>query len=185
MRRLLIASLLLLLPACKGETAKDVTASVVGKTVEVAKGAGSGVVEGLKEGRKGAVSTDGSHTLSTPEEVFASVELGVLGVKPAEGGGVEVQLSVENKTPAPLHLLGLQEGGGAQLVDTEGFSTQLQTRSPGQASDSIKVPPTSKVKASVFFEGEAAKAARVRLWGREFPVPAGAKAAATTAAPKP
>ncbi|NVJ24789.1 MULTISPECIES: hypothetical protein [Myxococcus] len=176
MRRLLLAPLLLLVPACQGETAKDVTAAVVGKTVEVAKGASSGVVEGLKEGRKGAVSTDGSRTLSAADEVHANTELSVLEVKASSGGGVEVVLAVTNKTAEPLHLLGLQEGGGAQLLDKDGFATSLQARSPGQAADSIKVPPSVKVKASVFFDGEADKAAKVRLWGREFTVPGTATA---------
>ncbi|MCP3105456.1 hypothetical protein LZ198_42005 [Myxococcus sp. K15C18031901] len=180
MRRLLLAPLLLLL-ACKGETAKDVTATVVGKTVEVAKGAGNGVMEGLKEGRKGAASSDGSRTLSTSEEVFAQSDVAVLEAKPGEGGGVEVVLAVTNKTAEPLHLLGLHEGGGAQLIDREGFATPLKSHSPGQSTDSIKVPPSVKVKASIFFEGEAAKAAKVRLWGREFTVPA----STATAAPAP
>ncbi|QSQ11114.1 hypothetical protein [Myxococcus landrumensis] len=180
MRRLLLAPLLLLVPACKGETAKDVTATVVGKTVEVAKGAGSGVVEGFKEGRKGAVSADGSQTLSTGEEVYANTEVSVLEAKPSEAGGVEVVLALTNKTQHPLHLLGLQESGGAQLLDKEGFATPLQARSPGQSADSIKVPPSVKVKASIYFDGEAAKAEKVRLWGREFPV-----RSVTAATPKP
>jgi len=177
MRRLLLAPLLLLVPACKGETAKDVTATVVGKTVEVAKGAGNGVMEGLKEGRKGAASADGSRTLSTAEEVFTQADVSVLEAKPGAGGDVEVVLAVTNKTAEPLHLLGLHEGGGAQLIDKDGFATPLKSHSPGQSTDSIKVPPSVKVKASIFFEGEAAKAARVRLWGREFPVPASAAVA--------
>ncbi|MCP3058773.1 hypothetical protein LXT21_08320 [Myxococcus sp. K38C18041901] len=181
MRRLLLAPLLLLVPACKGETAKDVTATVVGKTVEVAKGAGSGVVEGFNEGRKGAASADGSRTLSTAEEVNANTELSVLEAKASNGGGVEVVLAVTNKTAEPLHLLGLHEGGGAQLLDKDGFATPLQARSPGQSADSIKVPPSVKVKASIYFDGEAEKAAKVRVWGRELTVPA----AATAAKPQP
>ncbi|XXF78992.1 hypothetical protein P2318_04355 [Myxococcaceae bacterium GXIMD 01537] len=177
MRRSLLLSLVVLISACKGETAKDVTASVVGKAVEVTKGAGSGVVAGIEQGRKGAESADGSRTLSTPDEVFASAELQVIEVKPAQPKGVEVVVAVTNKSPNPLHLLGLQDGGGAQLVDKEGFFTPLLPHAPGQLGESIGVPPSAKVKATLIFEGEAAKAAKVRLWGKEFPVPAAAATA--------
>ncbi len=174
LRRMLLVPLVILVSACKGETAKDVTATVVGKAVEVTKGAGSGVVAGIAEGRKGAESADGSKTLSKPDEVFASTELQVIEVKPASPKGVEVVLAVTNKVAQPIHLLGLQDGGGAQLVDKEGFFTPLLAGAPGQLGASINVPPSAKVKATLIFEGDAAKAAQVRLWGREFPVPAGA-----------
>jgi hypothetical protein len=38
-----------------------------------------------------------------------------------------------------------------------------------------------KVKASIYFDGEAEKATKVRVWGRELTVPA----AATAAKPQP
>jgi hypothetical protein len=173
LRRLLLVPLVILVSACKGETAKDVTATVVGKAVEVTKGAGSGVVAGIEEGRKGADSADGSKTLSKPDEIFATTELSVIEVKPASpGSGVEVVLAVTNKAPQPVHLLGLHDAGGAQLVDKDGFFTPLLAGAPGQLGESIKVPPSAKVKVSLIFQGEASKAAQVRLWGKDLPVPA-------------
>jgi hypothetical protein len=177
--RMRLIPLVFLVAACKGETAKDVTATVVGKAVEVTKGAGTGVVTGIEEGRKGAESTDGARSLSKPDEVFASTEFKVIEVKPASPKGVEVVLAVTNKAPQPIHLLGLRDGGGAQLVDKEGFFTPLLAGAPDQIGESIEMPPSAKVKATLIFEGDAAKAAQVRLWGREFPVPAGADTANT------
>ncbi|MCY1080468.1 hypothetical protein [Archangium lansingense] len=176
-RRMRLIPLIFLVSACKGETAKEVTAAVVGKAVEVTKGAGTGVVTGIEEGRKGTESTDGSRTLSKPDEVFASTELQVIEVKPASPKGVEVVLAVTNKATQPIHLLGLRDGGGAQLVDKEGFFTPLLAGAPGQLGEAIEIPPSAKVKATLIFEGNAAKAAQVRLWGRQFPVPAGAATA--------
>ncbi|MHB8879557.1 MAG: hypothetical protein ACYC8T_38170 [Myxococcaceae bacterium] len=172
MNRVALVVVPLMLLGCKGETAKDATSALVGKTVEVTKGIGSGIGDGIEQGRKNTTSADGSKVLSSPAEVLENVDLAVFEVSAAPNKGVTVVMAVTNKTANPLHLIGLQAKGGALLVDKEGFSTPLLPGAPGQLGEAIVVPPSAKVKANLVFEGEAAKAASVRLWGKDFAVPA-------------
>jgi hypothetical protein len=171
MSRLVLSLLLVPLLACGGESAQKVTSTVVGKGVEIAKGAGSGVTEGIENGRKDARSADGSRTLTSAEEVAAAIDLAVYEVKPA-GERVEVVVAVTNKTPDAVHLLGLHDNGGAQVIDDEGFATPLAADAPGQLAGEIQVPPNAKVKVSLLFTGKADKVKSVRLWGRDVPVSA-------------
>lgn len=158
------------LVACGGDSAQKVTSTVVGKTVEIAKGAGSGIVDGIEKGRQDAVSADGSRTLSSAAEVNAAVDLSVYEVKPG-ASGVEVVVAITNKTTDALHLLGLHENGGAQLIDKEGFATPLDAAAPGQLGGEIQVPPSAKIKVSLMFQGSPEKVSAVRLWGRDVPAP--------------
>lgn len=154
------------LVACDiGDTTKDITSGVVSTTVEATKGVAEGIQEGVDEGRKGT-EIDGSVVLSTPAEIAKSTTLSVFEVKDV-AGGVELVLAVENKTDKPLHLIGLSEDGGAQLVDKDGFSTPMTS---GEKA-TVEVPPQAKVKHSLMFGGEASKVSMVRIWGQELLVP--------------
>ena len=177
---MIISSLFLFwLQGCDvSETTKNVTSGVIGTTVEATKGVADGVREGIEEGRKGATSPDGSMVLSTPEEIYEVTEITVLGAK-VSGDAAEIVISVENTGDAPTHLIGLGSEGGALLIDSEGFSTQLTVQSMGQLGEAIKVPPKAKVKESLFFIGDATNAAAIRLWGKDIPVPAAADPAGT------
>lgn len=152
------------------ETTKTVTSTVIGTTVEATKGVSDGVKSGIEEGRKGATSSDGSTVLSNPDEIYAVSKITVLEAK-ASGDNAELVISFENTGDAPVHLIGLGKEGGALLIDTDGFSTQLTSSSMGQLGEAIKVPPRAKVKESLFFVGDAGKAKAIRLWGQDIPVP--------------
>lgn len=171
-RTLLVAVAVVALFSCKGENAKDATSALVGKTVELTKGIGSGIGDGIEKGRKETTSADGSKVLSLPDEVMAAVDIQVHEVSAGSPKGANVVLAVTNKTATPVHLIGLQAQGGALLVDKEGFSTPLLANAPGQLGEAIVVPPNAKVKATLVFEGDAAKVAGVRLWGKDFAAPA-------------
>ena len=165
------------------ETTKTVTSTVIGTTVEATKGVSDGVKSGIEEGRKGATSSDGSTVLSEPDEIYAVSKITVLEAK-ASGDNAELVISFENTGDAPVHLIGLGKEGGALLIDADGFSTQLTSSSMGQLGEAIKVPPRAKVKESLFFIGDAAKAKAIRLWGQDIPVP-GATAPVGTAGSTP
>ena len=180
MRRVLVAAVLLV--ACKGETTKQITSATVGKAVEITKATGTGILEGINQGRKSADSADGSKTISSPAEVLESADLAIHEVRES-GNKLEVVIAVTNKTATALHLLGMNDKGGAQLLDSEGFASAVLP-GIGQQGDAITVPPSAKVKASIFFEGSLAKAAQVRLWGKDFPIPQAAKQKAGAEAKK-
>jgi hypothetical protein len=151
---------------CKGDSVKEGTATVIGKGIEVGKGVGAGIGDGIEKGRKDTVSADGSKVLSTPEEIFAACDVGVHEVQPAAGAKpAQVVLAVTNKTDKPVHLIGLDHNGGAQVFDTDGFAVDLK------GAETIVVPPNAKVKTELGFTGDAAKAAKVRVWGKDLPVP--------------
>ena len=160
-----------MLSSCKGENAKDATAAVVGKTVEMTKGIGSGIGDGIEKGRKQTISADGSKVLSLPAEVMEAVDIAVYEISPGKPRGANVVVAVTNKTATPVHLIGLQAQGGALLIDKEGFSTPLLENAPGQLGEAIVVPPNAKVKATLVFQGDAEKVAGVRLWGKDFAAP--------------
>lgn len=150
-----------------GDATKDITSGVVSTTVEATKGVAEGIQDGVEEGRKGT-EIDGSVVLSTPAEIAKATTLSVFEVRSA-AGGTEVVLAVENKTDRPLHLIGMAEDGGPQLVDVDGFSTPLLGR-----DTKIIVPPKAKIKHALQFSGEADNAATVRVWGQDLTVPVAA-----------
>jgi hypothetical protein len=153
-----------------GDATKDITSGVVSTTVEATKGVAEGIQDGVEEGRKGP-EIDGSVVLSTPAEIAKATTLSVFEVN-AGGGGTQVVLAVENNTDKPLHLIGLSEDGGPQLIDQDGFSTQLMSR-----ETLIEVPPKAKIKHTLQFVGDAEKAASVRVWGQDLAIPVAAEAA--------
>ena len=172
MSRPWMAASLLLLAACDvGDLSKRVTGSVVSTTIEATKGVADGFQDGVAQGRKAARSTDGSVVLSTHDEVADATELAVVEVYP-HGSGAEVVLSIENTTDTPVHLIGLQDVGGALLIDGDGFATGLSSSAIDTLGKAIAVPPRAKVRATLQFEGTADDAATVRVWGQDLDVPA-------------
>ena len=167
MRQLFILSVLVLAGCDVGDTVSAITSGVVGTTIDASKGAAEGFKSGVQEGRKDARSVDGSTVLTTAAEVAGATTVWVEEVTAAGEGKVEVVLGIENLTATPLRLIGLTNDGGALAIDANGFATPLAA--PAEA---IAVPPQARVRASLWFEGDAAATAAVRVWGQELPVPA-------------
>ena len=96
-----VVSAALSLVACTGETAKDATAAVVGKGIEVGKGTVTGIAAGVEQGRKNAESADGALVVSTDAELKTHGGAKV-GAVEADGAGSRVDILVENTTDKPL-----------------------------------------------------------------------------------
>lgn len=161
--------LLMLSLACDvSESSKTVTEKVVGTTIEATKGTAEGIKAGIESGRKNAKSSDGSIVLSTKEEIFERVSIKLLEANASKSESVEIVLAIENTSEDSLHLIGLNSEGGALLIDTDGFATNIHPLSEGQLGEAIKIPPKAKVKQSLYFKGDASKVKSVRLWGTDI-----------------
>lgn len=163
--KLLLLPLLFTVGCDIGDATRDVTAGVVGTTVEVSKETVNGVRDGIEQGRKDARSADDAIVLTEPATIATATRIHVHEVK-AHGDGTEVVLAIANITSVPVHLTGLAQDGGALLIDTEGFATALDTSLT--LPRTIAVPPNAKVKASMTFDGVPSQAAAVRVWGQDL-----------------
>ena len=125
------------------ESSKSVT-GVVGTTIEATKGTAEGIKAGIESGRKNAKSSDGSIVTTTQEEIFKRVSINMLEVKEAKSEAVEIVLAIENSSDDLIHLIGLNADGGALLIDTEGFATNIHPLSEGQPGQAIEDSAKSK-----------------------------------------
>ncbi len=166
MRRLPAALALLALPllACTGDFFKSCTAWVVGSTVKTTKEVGSGVVEGIAEGRKAGASVDGAVLVGSMSELAAHGDLRVQKVEPAGEGACKVVLALENRGEAPLRFLNLE----VVALDSDGFLVRPSGHVPGEAT----VPPRAKDRLEVEFPIAAERVGVVRVWSVDLP-PAG------------
>lgn len=165
MIRPVLVAVLVVASACSGETAKDATGAVVGKTVELAKGATSGVVEGMREGRKDAPSVDGAVVVSTWEELATHGEVSVFAKSAVDGnpGAANVEIAIENKGDKPLRLSNVDVLG----VDADGFVLKPVSGS----LSSQTVPAKAKVKEAIRFDVAPAKVTKVRVWSKDLATP--------------
>lgn len=146
---------------CSGETAKDATGLVVGKAVELSKGATSGIVEGIEQGRKGAPSVDGAIVVTSWDDLVAHGAISVLSKQAPAGvpGETTVELAIENKGEEPMRLSGVEVLG----LDRDGFALK-----PTSGLLDQTVPPKAKVKAAVQLPAEPVKVAKLRIWSHEI-----------------
>jgi hypothetical protein len=105
------------------------------------------------------------------EQLSQTAEVSVYGVHSIgqEGGGGEwlyVDLAVRNKGAAPLRLLNLTHE--ALLLDEEGFAIDLKSE-----PEDLTVPADAKRKLRLTFVLDHAKAKTLRLYGHDYPLPAG------------
>lgn len=140
---------------------KEVTAWVVGETVQAGKEVTTGIVEGVEEGRKAGESVDGATIVTSLAELQAN---GTVSVREVRGGpaGSEVVLAFENTTDKPLRI------GGVELIalDSDGFTLR-----PTGAVDGLTVPAKAKDQVVVAFAEPAEKIKTVRVWGLDLPTP--------------
>lgn len=141
--------------ACTGETAKDATAAVVGKGIEVGKGAVTGIAAGVEEGRKNAASADGAAIVASAAELSAKGGA-KLGAIETDAAGARIDILIENTTDAPLRATKLD----VIVLDRDGVVT------PTTASAAeLTVPAKAKAKLTLTTALPPEKVGTVRLYG--------------------
>lgn len=142
---------------------KEITATIVGGTVEAGKEVTSGIVEGVEKGRKQGESVDGAVLVTNHEELAANGGVTVFAVR-AAGTGSEVVLAFTNAGEKPLRVSGVE----TLVLDPDGFAQHPS----GRAEESITVPPRAKDQLVVAFDVTPDRVKGVRVWGADLVVPA-------------
>ncbi|MDP2343740.1 MAG: FxLYD domain-containing protein [Deltaproteobacteria bacterium] len=152
-------TVLALTVGCTGENAKDATAAVVGKGIEMGKGTVTGLAAGVDQGRKNAESADGAHLISSSEELAKIGNAKVSSVTDV-GEGAKIDILVENTTDKPLRATKLE----IIVLDKDGVLTPSTTNHV-----EVTVPPHAKAKVEVNTGLKADKVGTVRLYGQDLP----------------
>lgn len=144
---------------CQGSQAKQATATVVGKVVELGKGTTAGVAEGLSEGREAGDSVDGARVVNTWEELTEDGDVVVHRVEHKEGR-TTVTLAVANRGDVPLRVAELR----VLALDEDGFALK-----PTSASlHAVTVPPKARERITVVFDAPAGKLKAVRVYDHDL-----------------
>ena len=141
---------------------KEVTAWVVGETVEAGKEVSTGIVEGVAEGRKAGESVDGATIVTGLAELQANGTVSVREVRLGPGG-CEVVLAFENTSDKPMRISGIE----LIALDSDGFTLRPQESVAG-----LTVPAKAKDQLAIRFGEPPEKIKTVRVWGLDLPVPA-------------
>lgn len=145
--------------ACTGENAKDATAAVVGKGIEVSKGAVTGLAAGVEQGRKNAESADGAWIVSNDAELKAGGGA-KLGEVVADGEGAHIDILIENNGDKPMRATKLD----VIVLDKDGVVAAATV--PHQE---LTVPAKAKAKLTVTTPLKPEKVGVVRLYGSDLP----------------
>ena len=152
---------------CSGEKAKEAAAGVTKKTVELTKGAMTGIDEGIEEGRKAAQSTDGALIVSTKVEFDKVLTFEVLTVSDgATKGTSEVVVGFANAGEAPVRVTDLASRKSVILLDAENYAC-----APLEIPQEFTVPANAKQKVSFVFKCESGKVGKIRLFGNDHEIP--------------
>jgi len=144
---------------CSGEVAKDATAAVVGKGIEVSKGAVTGIASGIEQGRKQGESADGALIISTAAELAAHGGARVGSIE-ASGEGSAVTILVENTTDKPMRVAKLE----VIVLDKDGVLSESHVNNQHE----LTVPPRAKAKLVATSPLAADKVGVVRLNGQDL-----------------
>lgn len=158
LHHLAFAAVVVVVSACSGETAKDATAAVVGKGIEVSKGAVNGIAAGVEQGRKNAESADGAHIVSTDAELKSTGGARV-GEVVADGEGARIDILIENTADKPLRATRLD----VIVLDTDGVVATSTV-----ASTELTVPAKAKARLAVTTTLKPEKVGTVRLYGQDL-----------------
>lgn len=140
------------------------------KVVQTAKDAGGGISDGFDKGRKASAGADGTVIITRYAEIAPVGKIDILGVYPAKSGGRTLVVFAATNTQAkPIQFDDLHKLGNFSIVDADGFAHALdESASPGK----MVVLPNSKQKMLLYFEGDAAKARTLRVYGQDVAIPA-------------
>jgi hypothetical protein len=154
-----VAAATLLLVGCTGEVVERTTAGVTAKTVEVAKGAATGIDEGVEQGRKATKSVDGAVTVSTREEFAQHITAEVLSVGPGRHNGrCEVVVGFANGGNDPVRVTELDDA--VLVVDKKGYVVK-----PTEVPHTFTVPYQAKWKQSYTFACPPGEVKQFRMHG--------------------
>jgi hypothetical protein len=158
-----------LLSGCSGESAENATEGVVKKTVELAKGAMTGIDKGIEHGRKAAESSDGAVVVSTKDELEKALKVEILSVDggPSEGSTVIVA-GFANNASAPVRVTELSSRGAVTLLDAENYACESRV-----IPYEFTVPANAKQKVTLSFDCKSDKLGKLRLFGGDIAIPAG------------
>ena len=159
MLRLLASSLVFVsLVGCTGENAKDATAAVIGKGIEVSKGTVTGIAEGVAEGRKHGESKDGALIVSSADEL-ALHGRARLGEVTATAGKTTIPILVENTADQPLRATSIV----VIVLDKDGVVIPVDV-----ADGELTVPPRAKARLEVTTAVAPGRVGVVRLYGKDL-----------------
>lgn len=144
---------------CGGSQAKATTSAVVGKVVEISKGATAGVAEGFSEGREAGESVDGAVVVNSYKELDDVGDVSVHALRML-GEQTQVILAIANEGDAPLRVTELR----VIALDAEGFAIQPTTRAPLD----VTVPPRAKERVRVTFGVGPAQIAAIRVYDHDL-----------------
>jgi hypothetical protein len=146
--------------ACTGENAKDATAAVVGKAIEVGKGTATGIASGVEEGRKSAESVDGAVVVSNADELGKNGGAKV-GEVTASGAGSRVTVLFENTGEKPMRVTHID----VLALDKDGVvipTTIIE-------GTEVTVPAKAKAKYQFAANGAPDQVKTVRIYGKDIP----------------
>jgi len=165
------ASLLVLcvfLGACDGRTAENAASKVTKKTVELGKGAVTGVVKGVDEGRVATTGPDGAVIVPDRISLEKLVTMKIMAVRAGtQADTTEVDIGFGNSNTHPVRVTNLTARGQVLALDKEKYTTELTTLL-GEDSE-VTIPADAKVKRTFVFAGPPARVATVRIFGMDVP----------------
>jgi len=161
MLRLLASSFVLVfvVVGCTGENAKDATAAVIGKGIEVSKGTVTGIAEGIAEGRKHGESKDGALIVSNADELALHGGARV-GEVVAADGKTTIPVLIENTAEQPLRATQI----AVIVLDKDGVVVPVDV-----ANGELTVPPRAKARLEVTTAVAPDRVGVVRLYGKDLP----------------
>ncbi|MDR2981272.1 MAG: hypothetical protein LBV12_03390 [Puniceicoccales bacterium] len=152
------------LTGCPGESTKKAVSTVTGKTVENVKGTFAGISEGIDEGRKQVIGPDGAIVLTSLVGMDGKLSAEILKVEQGSPSYIFVTVGFANETEQDYRLTKIFDT--AMLLDKEGYVTRLS----GDIDD-VTVPAKAKDKTTLKFEGTLGNFAKIRISGKDYPLP--------------
>jgi hypothetical protein len=145
---------------CQGTQAKNATAAVVGKVVELGKGTTAGIAEGFSEGREAGDSVDGARVVNSWDELIEDGEVTIHRIEQSDAGTTVVTLAVSNTGDVPLRVAELR----VLALDSEGFALKPLH----QPQHAVTVPPKARERITITFDAARDEVSAVRVYDHDL-----------------
>lgn len=170
-----LLSVLMIVTACSGENAQKATARLTEKTVEIGKGALSGIEQGIEKGRKSADSPDHAIIVTNYADLEKALTVEVLNVETVtDNTSTEpfsrITLGLGNVAHVPVRVSGFNLTGIVLAVDKDGYTAPLSQKSEFEHAADTTVPPNAKIKVAFEFKVKSSELVSIRLFQHDFPV---------------
>ncbi len=146
--------------------AKEVITATTKNVIKFGKDFMKGLNDGVDEGREGAEGADGSITVTNIEGIEQYITVKVLSVKGINNTETEVVVGFTNRESKPVRIANMDDKGIVLLIDSDGYSQELSNSNRYKAE--ITVPPKTGKKHTFVFNLDIKKAAKIRLWSKEY-----------------